>query len=331
MLLLNYHGSTDNPECISGFVGDDVLQYVMQSTELTTHTSPPSPVSSCYRVSIKKWIVGARASLEGPPQIALCDSPCVSGYCVQLPCDANFCGQETMFNTTSYLNVYEHQPQNASKQFLVVNCSPIYYSYLRCPLVDCIYRPLVAVELSGKYGSSNLHKSEHPMSGCPGDHCDDCTRGFMGVNELRERARYIPSFPEITTNQSFPDLKISEDGFVVKWTFTAQILDPAPGRRDGYPQLLIVSNSTDRVHRLNSSTAVPTEYPNVYESTVTPPVSVKVGDYIAVHNPPADRAAMILMFVRIPPVVPVTITSSKQLPLHPLVHLHIGKNDSCKL
>ena len=169
------------------------------------------------------------------------------------------------------------------------------------------------------------------MTGCPGDHCDDCTHGFMGVDELRELARYIPSFAEITTNQSFRDLKISEDGFVVKWTFTAQILDPAPGRRDGYPQLLIVSNSTDRVHRLNSSTAVPTEYPNVYESTVTPPVSVKVGDYIAVHNPPADRAAMILMFVRIPPVVPVTITSSKQLPLHPLVHLHIGKNDSCKL
>ena len=303
----------------------------MRSTELTTHTSQQhlQPLLVlCDGVSIDKLIFGARPSLEGPPQI--------------MPCDFEYCNQLSMFNTTSYLNVYEHKPSSSFTQNgfellpAVINSFQIYY-YQRCALVDCNDRPLVAVELSGKYGSSDLHKSQHPMSDCPGDDCGNCTRGFMGVDELRELARYIPNFAEITTNQSFPDLKISEDGFVVKWTFTAQMLDPASGRRrggwrrDDYPQLLIVSNSSDRVHCLNSSTAVPTEYPNVYESTVSPPVPVKVGDYIAVHNPPADRAAMRLMFVRIPPVDPVTITSSKQLPLHPLVHLHIGKNNSGKL
>ena len=312
------------------------------------HVLPPLPVILCSGVSINKWIVGARASLEGPPQIRLCDI----NFCDQLlsdldvlhqpPCEFEYCNQLSTFNTTSYLNVYEYKPQNGFELFLVViNTFQIYY-YLRCALVDCIYRPLVAVELSGKYGSANLHKSEYLMSGCPDEDCDGCTRGFMEVDELRERARYIPSFAEITTDQSFPDLKISEDGFVVKWTFTAQqSKGRPPPLMTEYPQLIIFpsdfrgegvkSCSNDKVHCLNSSTAVPTEYPNVYESTVTPPVPVKVGDYIAVHNPPADRAAMILMFVRIPPVVPVTITSSKQLPLHPLVYLHIGKNDSGKL
>jgi hypothetical protein len=314
---------TDHLECISGFVGDDVLEYIMRSTELTAHPSQqrlqPLPVW-CDGLSINKWIVGATPSLEVPPQIRLCGS----NFCGQLPCD---CNQMTMFNTTSYLNVYEHEPsssftQNGSEQFLaMINSFQIYY-YQRCSLEDCIYRPLVAVELSD----------------CPGDDCGNCTHGFMGVDELKERARYIPNFAEITTNQSFPDLKISEDGFVVKLTFTAQQSKRRPPLRTEYPQLIIlpsdfrseeaISCSNDRVHCLNSSTPVATEYPNVYESAVTPPVPVKVGDYIAVHHPPDDRPALRLTFVRIPPVVPVTITSSEQLPLHPLVHLHIVKEIS---
>ena len=324
----------------------------MRSTELTAHPSQqhlqPLPVISCSGVSINKWIVGARASLEVPPQIRLCDfcKQWLADFSHQLPCDFEYCNQLSTFNTTSYLNVYEHEPsssftQNGSEQFLaMINSFQIYY-YQRCSLEDCIYRPLVAVELSGKYGSPNLHKSEYPMSDCPGDDCGNCTHGFMGVDELKERARYIPNFAEITTNQSFPDLKISEDGFVVKLTFTAQQSKrrPPPLSTE-YPQLIIlpsdfrseeaISCSNDRVHCLNSSTPVATEYPNVYESAVTPPVPVKVGNYIAVHHPPDDRPALRLTFVRIPPVVPVTITSSEQLPLHPLVHLHIGKNDSGK-
>ena len=176
------------------------------------------------------------------------------------------------------------------------------------------------------------------MSGCPGN-CSNCTRGFMEVEELREKARFIPNFAEITTNRLlFSDLKITQDGFLVKWTFIARELHP---RRKEYPQLIILPSdfrgggaincSDDRVHCFNSSNSVPTEYPNVYESTVDPCVPVNVGDYIAVHHPPNERAAMRLMFVRIPPVHPLTINSSEQLPLHPLVHLHIGKKTICMI
>ena len=78
---------------------------------------------------------------------------------------------------------------------------------------------------------------------------------------------------------------------------------------------------------LKSSRPVATDYPNVYESTVDPPVPVNVGDTIAIHQPPHERAVMQLVFVRIPPVAQQEISSSESLPLHPLVHLHIGKNN----
>ena len=154
------YNTTDPPQCSSGFVSDDVFEYIMRSTEITSRTSQQLPVILCPGVSIEKLIVGATASLEGQPQIMFCDcvqSPCSYGYCDQPLCDFENCKQLTTLNTTSYLNVYEHEPSSSEKlQFpAVINTFQIiYYYYWRCLLVDCIYRPLVAVELSGKYGSS---------------------------------------------------------------------------------------------------------------------------------------------------------------------------------
>ena len=292
------------------------------------------PVILCSGVSIKKLTVGARPSWHGPPQCMSCDFH----SCDRWPC--YFCDQLTVFSTTSYLNVYEYEPSSAFTQecfehFLTDNIFLIQYQ--RCALEVCVNRLLVAVELSGKRTSLNVHNPTHsPMSGCPGD-CSNCSHGFMEVEELREKARYIPNFAENTTNQSFPDLNITQDGFLVKWTFTGHETHPRPPWRKEYPQLIILPSdfrgggaincSDDRVRCLNSSTSAPTEYPNVYESTVDPRVPVNVGDYIAVHHPSNERAAMRLMFVRIPPVEPLTINSSEQLPLHPLVHLHIGKKN----
>ena len=152
----------------------------------------------------------------------------------------------------------------------------------------------------------------------------------MGLNELREKARYIPNFGYPTGNQSFPYLRISQKGFLVKWTFTARRLQPTiPATR--FPQLIIIPSYCNREEVncsydiLNSSRAIVTEYPNVYESTVDPPVPVNVGDTIAIHQPPHESTVMQLVFVRIPPVEQQEISSSESLPLHPLVHLHIGK------
>ena len=170
------------------------------------------------------------------------------------------------------------------------------------------------------------------MLECPA-HCDGCTHGFIGVEELREKARYIPNFADIRGNQSFPDLRITQDGVLMKWTFTAQ---KSSTSRTEYPLLIILPSnfsknevatcSSDGVRCLSSSAAMATEYPDVYEATVHPPVPVKAGDFIAIHQPPDKRATMKLKFVRIPPIDRQAISNGTLLPLHPLVHLEIGRD-----
>ena len=116
----------------------------MHATELITHHSQQLlPLMLCSGVSIKRLTVGARPSWQGPPQIMSCDF----NSCDRRLCD--FCDQLTVFNTTTYLNVYEYEPfiQNSSE--LLLADSQVYY-YQHCALESCVERPLVAVELSGK-------------------------------------------------------------------------------------------------------------------------------------------------------------------------------------
>ena len=174
------------------------------------------------------------------------------------------------------------------------------------------------------------------MSECPRD-CQPCTEDFIGVEELIEKARYIPNFAEVSEEyHSFPELRITQEGTLERLTITAEMLQPAPSRPE-YPQLIILPSdftseetincSCDGVHCVSISTAVETEYPNVYEVLIEPPVPVRAGEYVAVQQPPRTRAAMMLKFVRVPPPLPQRINSSRTLPLHPLVHLHIAGKD----
>ena len=175
------------------------------------------------------------------------------------------------------------------------------------------------------------------MSECPHD-CQPCTKHFIGVEELIEKARYIPNFAEVSEEyHMFPELRITQEGTLERLTITAEMLQPAPSTRAEYPQLIILQSdftseetincSCDGVHCVSISTAVETEYPNVYEVLIEPPVPVRAGEYIAVQQPPRNRAAMMLKFVRVPPPQPQRINSSRTLPLHPLVHLHIAGKD----
>ena len=60
------------------------------------------------------------------------------------------------------------------------------------------------------------------------------------MDELREKARYIPNFAEVENNTIlFPHLNTVQDGDLVKWTFTAEDLGEGEGRTD-YPDLLIL-------------------------------------------------------------------------------------------
>ena len=160
-----------------------------------------------------------------------------------------------------------------------------------------------------------------------------CTENFIDLEELREKARYIPNFAEPTdSEQRFPDLRITQDGFLVQLTVTAELVNPPYLLGTEYPQLIILpsgftsdgslSCSLDGVSCISISKPIKTEFPNVYNVTVEPPVPVKTGDYIAVHQP--RTAAVRIRFVRVPPATPQQIYNSDSLPLHPLVHLHIA-------
>ena len=146
MTITNYSSSTDPPECTRGFVNDNVLDYIMNATQLTTHSNLlhfRGIRVTCSGASINKWIVGATTSLQVPPQILLCDFDSPNS------CD-HF--ELAMLNTTSHLNVYEFNHAymiNDRRQFLKVESSQIYYQ--RCALGRCLDRPLVAVELTGEY------------------------------------------------------------------------------------------------------------------------------------------------------------------------------------
>ena len=135
----------------------------------------------------------------------------------------------------------------------------------------------------------------------------------------------------------FPQLNIVQDGNLVKWTFTAEDLGEGEGRTD-YPDLLILDpdngglyhdgmdSANGVVYHLNSSQAVSTKYPNVYEYTVDPPVPVKAGYFIAIHQPPKETARMLLSFVKLTGLGTIDLENQESTDdlLQPLVNLEIS-------
>ena len=158
------------------------------------------------------------------------------------------------------------------------------------------------------------------------------------MDELREKARYIPNFAEVEDEYiTFSHLNITQDGYLVKWIFTAEDLGQGEGRTQ-YPQLLILApnssyKSSARVPCLNSSQSVATEYLNVYEYTVDPPLPVETGYFIAIYQPPRETARMLLTFVkRAPPGTTIDLeadhpSSRVDFLLQPLIHLEIDSTN----
>ena len=91
-------------------------------------------------------------------------------------------------------------------------------------------------------------------------------------------------------------MNITQDGQLVKWTFTAEDKGPENVKVE-YPELWIMRNGEKKLS-LPGSVAVLTAYPNVYECVPDPPLSVKVGDYIGVWQPPEHTARLLLSFVQ---------------------------------
>ena len=142
------------------------------------------------------------------------------------------------------------------------------------------------------------------------------------MDELREKARFIPNFADVEdVFLPFPHMNITQDGYLVKWTFTAKDLGEDYGRTE-YPDLYILrlpTGNTDYIEYeyedveswmmdhadgvivyLNGSQSVSTNYPNVYEYTVELPMPVEAGDFIAIHQPLKNTARFLLSFVSCP-------------------------------
>ena len=120
----------------------------------------------------------------------------------------------------------------------------------------------------------------------------------MSEDDLREKAAlYIPNFVEVEDDLIlFLHLNITQDGYLVKWIFTAEDLGQGEGRTQ-YPQLKIV-RSDFVLQPLQGSDPVPTDYSNVYEFTLASPMQVQAGYTITLQLPPITSARLLLSFVR---------------------------------
>ena len=121
----------------------------------------------------------------------------------------------------------------------------------------------------------------------------------MSEDDLREKAAlHIPNFVEVEDDIIlYPHMIISQDGYLVKWTFTAEDLGQGEGRTQ-YPQLQIIFENIGILHTLNGFDAVPTDYSNVYEVTLASPLPVQAGYNILLELPPITSARLLLSFVR---------------------------------
>ena len=116
---------------------------------------------------------------------------------------------------------------------------------------------------------------------------------------MRERtAQFIPNFIQLENDLIlYFHLNITQDGYLTKWTFAAEDLGQGHERPD-----LQVHRFNDRgipvlSNTLPGSNALLTVYPNVFEYTVDPPLSVLAGDFIGLVLPPDTTARLLLSFI----------------------------------
>ena len=118
---------------------------------------------------------------------------------------------------------------------------------------------------------------------------------------MRERAAlFIPNFIQLENDCIFyTHLNITQDGYLTKWTFAAEDL----GQGHEWPVLQvnrfndIGDNIPEIINTLPGSNALLTVYPNVFEYTVDPPLSVLAGDFIGLDLPPDTTVRLLLSFI----------------------------------
>ena len=125
--------------------------------------------------------------------------------------------------------------------------------------------------------------------------CADSS-GFIDLPELMDNALSIPNFAEVENEEDvllmFNSLIITQNGYLVKWTFIAEDLGQEDGRTQ-FPGLVIGNDGL-----ISGEDAVSTNYSNVYEYTAPSSIPVQAGNIITVQLPPESSARLLLSFVR---------------------------------
>ena len=142
--------STDPPGCANGFVDIAALMYIMAATELTSRSTNllldyrSRIYFGCNNIIINKWTIGARITGGDKEETIMINIK--EQYNIVKDIQLN------SLNTTSYLNVYDHnhRVEVHRDQYIEVNSSQVYYK--RCGLIynsgECLDQPLVSVSAS---------------------------------------------------------------------------------------------------------------------------------------------------------------------------------------
>ena len=126
----------------------------------------------------------------------------------------------------------------------------------------------------------------------------------------------------------YEHLNITQDGYLVKWTFTGVEL----GLGEVCPKLRIYRNEIEQLRELpraldlppQISAAVSTLYPNVYNVIVAPPFPVRTGDSIGLFLPVVTtaRLSLTLLLTGSPPGM--NLDTGENIEGLPLITLEIG-------
>ena len=153
----------------------------------------------------------------------------------------------------------------------------------------------------------------------------DCSSQLLSKANLTElTTRFIPNIVERDDDEiEFEHLTITQNGFLVKWTFVARNI----GDGDDYPTLFIAKeNSATGTILVVNMDCTNDLYPNVHQCTVEPQ-QVIAGEYIGVILPALRDARLLLSFIIINGVPPgESLSRSDLVEGLPLIAVEVGES-----
>ena len=255
-----------------------------RATSAVPYSSPDREIMLDCTGNISRILVGAyltgTGSEEGP----------------SIEIDGQYCNLSPD-QVTEHLNVYEcilESPvavDNVDSVLIVQRNTSSRIAFLHDGESDT---PLISLTIS----KSVLEGGIHLHAWCSvGGECG--ASPFLSEDDVRERtAQFIPNFIQLENDcLLYPHLNITQDGYLTKWTFAAEDL----GQGHERPVLNIYRFNDMGIPVLNNtlpgSNTLLTVYPNVFEYTVDPPLSVLAGHFIGLDLPPDTTARLLLSFI----------------------------------